>query len=36
MNWRERWERFSVREKRLILAAGAVLVLLLIRATAGR
>jgi len=31
MSWRERWARFNQREKRLILAAGAVLVLLLVR-----
>jgi Tfp pilus assembly protein PilO len=31
MNWRERWERLSARERTLIGAAGAVLGLLLIR-----
>jgi hypothetical protein len=33
MNWRERWERFNTREKRLIIAAGVVLGLLLLRVT---
>ncbi len=31
MNWRERWERFGLREKRLIIAAGVVLGLLVVR-----
>jgi len=31
MNWRERWERFGVREKRLIIVAGVVLGLLVVR-----
>jgi Type II secretion system (T2SS), protein M subtype b len=32
MNWRERWARFNQREQRLIIAAGVVLGLLLLRA----
>jgi general secretion pathway protein M len=33
MNWRERWERFSAREQRLIIVAGVVLILILLRVT---
>lgn len=33
MNWRERWQRFGIREQRLIIAAGVVLALLLVRMT---